>query len=580
MRYRALACDYDGTLATHGRVGKETLAALERLRASGRHLILVTGRELEDLLSIFSHARLFEWVVAENGALLYQPSTREEKVLGDRPPERFVQLLRDRGVQPLSAGRVIVATWQPHETAVLEVIAELGLELQVIFNKGAVMVLPPGVNKATGLAAALRERGLSPHNVVGIGDAENDHAFLSLCECAVAVANALPALKERADFVTRADHGAGVGELIDELIASDLREREDRLTRHHLLLGTRANHKPEHIRPYGVNLLIAGPSGSGKSSVATSILERLIEHQYQFCIIDPEGDYETFERAVALGSYQRVPATDEVVQLLTSPEGNAVVNLLGVPLADRPSFFMGLLSRLQEMRTRLARPHWLIVDEAHHLLPASWVPGALALPQVLDRLALVTVHPNQLAPAVLSSVGIIIAVGLCPETTLGQFCAVLNERPPDMADLATQAGEVVVWARHAGEAPFRLRVPPSRTERRRHIRKYAEGELPPDRSFYFQGPEGKLNLRAQNLFTFLQLAEGVDDATWLYHLQRGDYSAWFREKIKDQSLAAAAAEVESMPHVSAAESRAILKAAIEQHYTLPAWLPKPGAGTG
>ena len=48
----------------------------------------------------------------------------------------------------------------------------------MIFNKGAVMILPSGVNKATGLAAALEELGLSPHNVVGVGDAENDHAFL------------------------------------------------------------------------------------------------------------------------------------------------------------------------------------------------------------------------------------------------------------------------------------------------------------------------------------------------------------------------------------------------------------------
>jgi HAD superfamily hydrolase (TIGR01484 family) len=227
MRYLALACDYDGTLATDGNVGKEIVAALERLWTSGRKLLLVTGRELDDLFSVFPHSHLFDWIVAENGALLYQPSSRLEKVLGDRPPEQFVRALRDRGVEPLSAGRVIVATRQPHEAAVLHVIAELGLELQIIFNKGAVMVLPPGVNKATGLAAALRELGLSPQSVVGIGDAENDHAFLSLCGCAVAVANALPAVKERATFVTRADHGAGVAEVIDELIGSDLIRRDN-----------------------------------------------------------------------------------------------------------------------------------------------------------------------------------------------------------------------------------------------------------------------------------------------------------------------------------------------------------------
>jgi hydroxymethylpyrimidine pyrophosphatase-like HAD family hydrolase len=228
MRYLVLACDYDGTLAQDGRLDDETVAALERLRLSGRKLILVTGRELDDLVSVCPQTHLFDWIVAENGALLYQPLGRQQWRLGERPPARFIQALRDRGVAPLSTGQVIVATWRPHEITVLELIAEMGLELQVIFNKGAVMVLPSGINKATGLAAALKELDVSPHDVVGIGDAENDHAFLDLCGCAVAVANALPALKERADLVTRADRGAGVAELIDELIASDLGARKVR----------------------------------------------------------------------------------------------------------------------------------------------------------------------------------------------------------------------------------------------------------------------------------------------------------------------------------------------------------------
>lgn len=228
MRYYALATDYDGTLAAEGRVDEGTLEALERLRNSGRRLILVTGREMNDLLRVFPQIDLFERVVAENGALLYRPATRETKRLAEAPPERFSEALRDRGVAPLSVGEVVVATWTPHEKTVLDVIRELGLELQVIFNKGAVMVLPSGVNKATGLTAALEELGLSPHNTVGVGDAENDHAFLSLCECSVAVANALPALKEQADWVTEGSRGAGVTELIDRLLAGDLAERMPR----------------------------------------------------------------------------------------------------------------------------------------------------------------------------------------------------------------------------------------------------------------------------------------------------------------------------------------------------------------
>ncbi len=230
MRYTTLACDYDGTLAWEGAVDKETLAALERLRTSGRRLILVTGRELPDLMRVFPQFEIFERIVAENGALLYRPSTREEKLLGEEPPKPFVTALRSRGV-PLSVGRSIIATTTPHETAVVEVIRNLGLEYHVVFNKGSVMVLPSGVNKATGLNAALMELGLSPHNVVGVGDAENDHAFLALCECSVAVANALPMLKERADVVTKGTRGDGVRELIDELLEDDLQRYETGLAR-------------------------------------------------------------------------------------------------------------------------------------------------------------------------------------------------------------------------------------------------------------------------------------------------------------------------------------------------------------
>lgn len=222
MQYHALAADYDGTLATHGRVFDSTKSALERLRQSARKLLLVTGRELDDLRSTFPELHLFDAVVAENGALLYRPADGRERALGEPPPPEFIEEARRRGVSPFSVGRVIFATWEPHESAVLQIIHDLGLEYQIIFNKGAVMVLPTGLNKAVGLTVALREMDLSPQQVVGVGDAENDHAFLDVCGCAVAVANALPSLKRHCDLVTHGGHGAGVEELIDRLLKDDL----------------------------------------------------------------------------------------------------------------------------------------------------------------------------------------------------------------------------------------------------------------------------------------------------------------------------------------------------------------------
>jgi phosphoglycolate phosphatase (TIGR01487 family) len=226
MHYLALATDYDGTLASNGTVAADTIEALRRLAATGCKLILVTGRRIDDLMRVFPEVAIFDRVVAENGPVVYQPRSRETRVLSKPPPAVFVDELRRRGVQPLAVGQVFVATEQPNERVVLDVIGELGLDLHVILNKSAVMVLPASVNKATGLRAALEELGVSPKDVVGIGDAENDEAFLAMSGLGVAVANALDSLKAHADYVTSGENGAGVRQIIDSLIAEDLLSRD------------------------------------------------------------------------------------------------------------------------------------------------------------------------------------------------------------------------------------------------------------------------------------------------------------------------------------------------------------------
>jgi HAD superfamily hydrolase (TIGR01484 family) len=222
MQYQALATDYDGTLAHDSHVSPETLAALRRLKESGRKLILVTGRELPELMSVFPELDICDAVVAENGGLVRWPAEDREEVLAEPVPDAFITEVNHRQIKPFSVGKVLFATWRPHEAEVLEVVQKLGLEYQIIFNKRAVMLLPSGMNKATGLAHVLKQMQLSTHNVVGVGDAENDHAFLESCAVAVAVENALPALKEKCDLVTTRDHGDGVVELIDLMLQDDL----------------------------------------------------------------------------------------------------------------------------------------------------------------------------------------------------------------------------------------------------------------------------------------------------------------------------------------------------------------------
>jgi hydroxymethylpyrimidine pyrophosphatase-like HAD family hydrolase len=228
MKWRALACDYDGTLAHDGVVTPSTTAAVERFRASGRHLFMVTGRELPQLKEVCPILDRFEWVVAENGALLHRPSDDTTELLCEPASAALVESLRGFQLNWLSVGQAVIATVEPNEIVVLEEIKRLGLELQIIFNKGSVMVLPTGVNKATGLKALLRKAGVSADEVIGVGDAENDHAFLECCGIGVAVANALPMLKERADFVTKGARGDGVAELIDMILADDLASIERR----------------------------------------------------------------------------------------------------------------------------------------------------------------------------------------------------------------------------------------------------------------------------------------------------------------------------------------------------------------
>jgi HAD superfamily hydrolase (TIGR01484 family) len=225
-----LACDYDGTLAHDGVVHAATAAALDRFRASDRRLVMVTGRELPDLQSVCQVLDRFEWIVAENGALLYRPADHFSRLLCASASAELAQKLAEARAQPLSVGRAIIATREPYEGLLIKLIKELGLELQVVFNKGAVMVLPTGVNKATGLRIALQEMKVDPRQVVGIGDAENDHAFLAMCGAGVAVANALPVLKERAEIVTQGERGAGVVELINRILATDLAEIPGRAT--------------------------------------------------------------------------------------------------------------------------------------------------------------------------------------------------------------------------------------------------------------------------------------------------------------------------------------------------------------
>ena len=218
--YQALAADYDGTIATEGKVGSETWTSLERLKAAGKKLILVTGRHLEDLQRVCQRLSLFDLLVVENGALIYDVAEAEGQRLAKPPPDTLIKMLRDKGVTPLVTGQVMIGTQQPYGVTVEAAIAKLGIPWRIILNKGAVMVMPIGIDKASGLLAAVRTLNLTRDRVIGVGDGENDLDLFKVCGFSVAVANALPEVKQAADWVTDGECGEGVCQICESLMAN------------------------------------------------------------------------------------------------------------------------------------------------------------------------------------------------------------------------------------------------------------------------------------------------------------------------------------------------------------------------
>jgi hypothetical protein len=267
-----------------------------------------------------------------------------------------------------------------------------------------------------------------------------------------------------------------------------------------------------------------------------------------------------------------VPATSEILEVLKKPDNSLSINLLGISLGDRPSFFLGLLPALQELRARTGRPHWIIIDEAHHLVPKESKPVELAMPKEPPNLMLVTVHPDHVSRALLEAVNGLLIIGPDPQAVVHQFVeGSARTLPPfSLNGSENRSGKIVAWMLGDADPPKVITVAPAKLELKRHRRKYAAGELGEDKSFYFRGPQNKLNLRAQNLNMFIQLAKGVDGETWVFHLQRHDYSHWVRDAIKDQSLANELKAIEEDTSVTAEESKSKIVKILEQHYTAPA----------
>ncbi len=300
----------------------------------------------------------------------------------------------------------------------------------------------------------------------------------------------------------------------------------------------------------------------------TLLTERMASKGYEFCVIDPEGDYLQLEHAVTIGGISEPPATEDALRLLLQAGINVVINTLALSLPDRKRLFSDLAPYVRQLRERSGRPHWLVVDEAHHLLPCLKGEGDRALTAGLGAI-LVTIDLHMIDPSVLENASTLIAMGSIAPQLLATFAAALDvECPKNLPRLA--GDEFILWTPASGRPPAILRQEPPRQAHHRHKGKYATGDVGEERSFYFRGPKRDINLRARNLVEFLRLGDEVGDAVWEHHLKAGDYSAWFRNVIRDDVLARQASDAEQDPSLSPTASRRQIKQAVTRRYHVQA----------
>jgi hydroxymethylpyrimidine pyrophosphatase-like HAD family hydrolase len=408
MRFVALAAGFDGTLARDGHCDERCIESLKALAATGRKLILVTARELRELLEIFPQARLFDYVVAENGAVMHQPATRESEILAPAPSEILLQELARRRVYPLAVGSSIITTSLLHRTSVEDAIRKLRLDCQLVANGSSLIILPAEVNKASGVREALKQLGVSAHNLVVIGDAQNDLALFQLAEHSVAIQNADPLLKRCANRTTQGAFCEGFLELARDLIDGDLAYAQPKVR---IALGRRGFDQLS-LAPYYDSLLVCGPRGAGKAALCNRLFDGLLAQGYQCCVINAglRGALSAPAGMRVFGSAQEAPRLSEILSALEQPSQSVAVNLAALPAESRPVFTDALLLQLQALHDRAGHPHSVLVHQAHWFLAGSSAP-AFAARLMEMTMVYASEEPEHLPPDILQSVLSVVALG-------------------------------------------------------------------------------------------------------------------------------------------------------------------------
>jgi hydroxymethylpyrimidine pyrophosphatase-like HAD family hydrolase len=574
MKFNVLALDYDGTIAKDGWLDPDARAAIADVRARGITVVLVTGRILEQLKTFTGDLSFVDAVVAENGAVL-SFANGSTRFLGQPPPPGFLKELCKRAVE-FAAGQCVVETDASSASQVLGAIRDLELPLAILFNRGRLMVLPQSISKGSGLREALLVLGFSAHNAIGIGDAENDHELLAVCEFGVAAGWGSKTLQQVADAIIPGNGPAAVGPYIRKM-AEDMRIPRERIARSRLTLGVRDDGGTLALAIRNRNIVIAGETRSGKSWVNGLACEQLILQGYGICIVDAEGDYRTLDNlpgVVVLGGNVHPPDLPDLARVLRQPQMSVVVDLSHLPYHEKIDYMGTLLPMLAKLRRTTGLPHRIVVDEAHYFLRGPNVQDLLDLD--LGTYTLVTYRLSDLHPKLRAAMdgailkrttdpreinALIDIVGHAKLTK--EWSAILSSLPVDQAVLLPQAEE-------AGGRLVRFRLLPRLTRHVRHKTKYVDVQLTENHGFFFTDMGRNVGPTARSLNQFVEALQKVPLRVLEGHAQRGDFSRWVADVFHDHALASALQRVEQRHRLAQMQNlRSAVTYSIEERYELP-----------
>ena len=540
MKLSVIALDYDGTIASNGRADRVALDAIREARSRGIAVILVTGRILSDLRRVLPENELFDGIVAENGAVLAFPSGRT-RALGRAPSRALLDELCRRDVT-VDFGDCIIEADAARAPEILEAVRKLELPLTLLFNRSRVMLLPQGISKATGLREMLKTLRLSLHNCIAVGDAENDHAMLDVCEIGAAVSWGSKRLQEIADDVVHGEGPAAVGKYI-RAVSANAKLPPHRADSRRILLGQTHTGEAVETAVHGRNILIAGDPRSGKSWITGLFCEQLILQGYCLCLIDPEGDYETLELlpgVVVVRANEHPPRLDEIARSLRYPDVSVVIDLSALSHERKLAYVEELLPMLASLRRRIGLPHWIVVDEAHYFLHQPNLAECVDFE--LAAYVLITYRPSQIHPELMRAVeSTIVTPFTNPDeirvlATLSQSEDSASAWSELLGSLAIDEAAVVTHS-SAYSFPKRFTITNRITSHVRHRTKYTEVPMPLERAFVFTCDGKPFGPPARTLKEFVRMQERVPVAALHAHARRGDFSRWVREVFGDAPLA-------------------------------------------